>query len=147
MSDYVTDFNVTVVAGSRPKGTVIPPTPSGWKRIDVDVNDGAGGDYVHFVYEKRAGEPPLTDVVFVGEDEAAPSGYLKIPVNVSSGTVGERLFAAITRDPDRGRPITALDVISGKEADMVPPPGYRKVEPDLNKGAKGNFVHLIYRTR
>ena len=114
-----------------------------YRLIDVDLNKGAGGDfiYLHAAYGQIS--RPITDVMIIEGDKApAPPGWEKINKDLNRGAGGAFLYLAYRRDPN-GIPITGLHVLEGNNPQV--PPGWRILPTDLNKGAKGAFLYLIYK--
>ncbi|ABD12086.1 hypothetical protein CcI156_19340 [Frankia sp. CcI156] len=131
--------NLTVLIDSE-------PAPSGWIKIDKDLNAGAGGAYLYFAYEKGAGDP-ITNIIFLlNKDESAPPSYHRIDVDLNKGAGGAYIYAAFTREPALGSPIEDLDVILGDNSGIQPQAPWRRIDVDLNKGAGGKYIYLVYRT-
>jgi hypothetical protein len=143
---YVTDLMVLEGKGSEP--------PSGWVKIEKDLNAGAGGSYLYFAYEK--GDNParaLTAITFlVGQDQRTPYGYTKINVDLNKGAHGKYIFTAFTREsrlsPGSAMvrpPIIDLDVTISSSPDVKYERPWVGITQDLNEGAKGKYVHLLYK--
>jgi hypothetical protein len=144
VSQFVTDINV-LVAYDDPVPTPPIHVPAGWEWIDVDLNAGARGSYLYFVFERCAQDRPITGIRVVKDDERPPAGYQKLPVNLNKGTVhGKALFLALSRK--EGRPIADLAVTrwDAKSKEIPPQKGYVRVDADLNLGAGGDFIFLDY---
>ncbi|CAO5256601.1 MULTISPECIES: hypothetical protein [unclassified Frankia] len=135
MSDIT---NLTVLIDSE-------PAPSGWTKIDKDLNAGAGGAYLYFAFERGSGQP-ITNVIFLlSKDDSAPPTYTRIDVDLNKGAGGDYIYAAFTKDPTQGSPIADLDVILGDNAGIQPQSPWRRYDVDLNKGAGGKYIYLVYR--
>ena len=120
--------------------------PNGWKKIDKDLNAGAGGDYLYFAYDKGKEHDPITSVVFVeGKNAVAPAGYFKIDTDVNKGAGGEYIYPCFSRNRSQGEAITDLDVLIADEQGAWPAAPRLKVDVDLNKGARGKYIFLTYK--
>jgi hypothetical protein len=137
---YIT--NLTVLEGENAQ------PPSGWKKIDKDLNKGAGGAYLYFAYEEGDGpDRAITDIMFIlGRDEPVPERYHKIDVDLNKGAKGKYIYAAFTRDRQEGSPITGLDVLISDSSSEHPERPWIRIDQDLNEGAKGKYVYLVYKT-
>ena len=143
---YVTDLTVLEGKDAQPR--------SGWTKIDKDLNAGAGGEYLYFAYEEGDNRRrALTGIkIIVGKDQPTPYKYTKIDVDLNRGAGGKYIYAAYTRaplSPDNGiadSPIVALDVsvTDGPEPDASR--HWVWLPQDLNDGAKGKYVYLVYKT-
>ncbi|MFF3547337.1 hypothetical protein ACFYXD_36585 [Streptomyces platensis] len=120
-------------------------TPPGWTKINVDLNEGVGGEYLYFAYEKDGTDRPITDIYFlIGQDQPTPPGYEKIDVDLNRGAGGAYIYATFTRAP--GDPIQELTAISSNDPSANPPNGFKRIDVDLNTGAGGKYIYLCYRT-
>jgi hypothetical protein len=137
---YVTDLMVLEGRDAKP--------PSGWKKIDKDLNAGAGGTYLYFAYETGDSlERALKHIEFLGQGQPVPYRYTKIDVDLNKGAHGKYLYAAFTRDPHSIEgslePILDLDVIITDNPDVDDnDAGWFTLSQDLNEGAKGKYVFL-----
>lgn len=68
--------------------------------------------------------------------------------DLNEGAGGEYVYLCYSTDPSKGPPITAIQVAASSSKDDCDciPPGYTKVEGDLNKGAGGKYVYVSYVT-
>ena len=68
-----------------------------------------------------------------------------IDVDTMYGCSGNEIFLCYSTDPALGEPLTGLDVIVGSSSqpasELVCPPGYDRLNQDLNEGA---FVHVSF---
>ncbi|MFE7591430.1 hypothetical protein ACFU6K_18690 [Kitasatospora sp. NPDC057512] len=136
MGQRITDVNILVGYDKNPV-----PVPTGWKKIDTDLNSGVGGDYLYLVYERHDQDEPITDIRILVGDEKPPKGYEKIPVDLNKGAVDadsgkpHPLFMAVTRKGD-GKPIEDLRIASWVDGEkkVDPPSGYSRIDTDLNAG-------------
>lgn len=148
MGRYITDVNILTPYGGEPVHV-----PTGWHKLDTDLNSGAGGDYVYLVYERADQDQknPIRDIRILVGDEKPPAKYQKIPVDLNKGAFYEEknvtdvrkkkrnpLFMAVTRDPDAGDPIEDLVLTSWLDGnhEVAPPSGYSRIKGDLNDGVR-----------
>ncbi|WP_055692880.1 hypothetical protein [Streptomyces prasinopilosus] len=119
--------------------------PPGWEKIDVDLNEGADGEYLYFAYEGDGSKQPITDIYFlIGREQPTPSGYEKINVDLNKGADGAYIYATFTRAS--GDAVQDLEVITSTGPSVAPPPGFKRIDVDLNRGADGRYIYLCYRT-
>ncbi|ANW17181.1 hypothetical protein [Streptomyces clavuligerus] len=143
---YISDL--TVLDGTKPDGSdTVPPT--GYTKIWVDLNSGAHGDYLYFAYATSSDrKKAITDIQFsVGDKPTPPSGYQPIDTDLNKNTGKHRkaIWALFTRDPIAGGPLTGLRVHAG-QAGSTPQPPWFSIDQDLNEGADGDYVRLLYTT-
>lgn len=132
---------IAAIAGSHPS----IPVPSGFHKSPVDLNWGAGGDYIYLCYQKSNG-PPVTDIkVIAGGSSSisAPSGFTKIPVDLNKGAGGKFIYVCYKRGGAKA--ITGISIIAGDNSGMAPPSGYVKDPVDLNWGSGGKYIYLCYK--
>ncbi|MFD4657322.1 hypothetical protein ACFWP2_17055 [Kitasatospora sp. NPDC058444] len=138
MGQYITDVNILVGYDEKPV-----PVPTGWHKLDTDLNKGVGGDFLYLAYERWDQDRPITDIRILVGDEKPPTGYQKIPVDLNKGAVDadsgkpHPLFMAVTRTAVAGhQPIEDLRIASWREGDkkVDPPSGYSRIDADLNAG-------------
>ena len=89
----------------------------------------------------------VTDLRIIhGKGTSAPLGYTKIPTDLNSGAGGEYIYLAYTKDPSMGTPITAIQcAASSHHHDKACiPPGYTKVDGDLNREAGGKYIYMSF---
>lgn len=119
--------------------------PPGFQLIDIDLNKGAGGDFIYMNYFSgriQAPYPPITDLHVITDREPLLPGWERIGANLNSNAGGERLYLVYRRG--HGSPIQTLCVTQGQNPQM--PPGWIKVPVDLNKGCRGSVdLFLWYR--
>ncbi len=151
MGRFVTDLNALIAYTHRPDGEsgeykMPVRVPTGWVKIGTDLNEGAGGAYLYFVFERCGQDPAITDIrILNGPDASIPAGYQKIPVDLNKSAGGAYLYAAVSRDPRYGQPIE--DLMAGAwgrgESPAGLPYGYGWIEGDLNEGTEyGAVVRL-----
>lgn len=94
----------------------------------------------------------LDELIVIHGDSSTiepPAGYTKIPYDLNAGAGGDFIYVCFhkARWPGVFKPaprgVGELKIIYGKDAQ--PPPGFIKIDVDLNRGAGGEFVYLCYR--
>lgn len=133
----------------------------GWYIFDVDLNDGAGGDYLYlaarFIDGCSSGYNPLPGVRCPGNHISSLSAYNYIPksgeivrdsqlnyFNCNSGTKkGGPIYLGVTRGGNK--PITGLMIVSRNSRPDASKSGYTRFDYDMNKGAGGDYVYIYYR--
>jgi hypothetical protein len=119
--------------------------PPGWTKINVDLNEGAKGEYLYFAYEKNGSKQPITDIYFlIGQEQPTPPGYEKIDVDLNKGSGGAYIYTTFTRAG--GDAMQDLTVIASDDPAANPPSGFKRIDVDLNMGAGGKYIYLCYRT-
>jgi hypothetical protein len=135
---YSSDTNVTL--------------PSPWQKVPVDLNKGARGLYIYLFKLVGSNNPlPGTAVTGVsvlrGQNPVVPPGYVWDDTDLNKSVGGEYLYLAWTYSTDL-KPILDVDVVYGDSRDEAlnkRPSGWKFVDVDLNKGAGGKWIYLIYR--
>lgn len=157
---YTPITSITAVSGS----SMDIATPSGFERMNHDVNkDRSGAPYV-FLCVKRCPERkstssmdvddaslmPITDLVVkvAPYNDIRPTlqGYERVELDLNYGgstnvVGGKKQVYLFTRREPNGSPITDLQVIYGNES---VPDGFKQIRVDLNQG-EGTKVFLCYR--
>ncbi|MFE6501641.1 hypothetical protein [Kitasatospora sp. NPDC057738] len=151
MGRYITDVNILAPYEGQPV-----QVPTGWHKLDTDLNSGTkGGDRLYLVYERCDQDLPITDIRILVGDQTPDKGYQKIPVDLNKGAVNpddkkpHPLFLAVSREADDDRKsIEALVINSWADGEkkVDPPSGYRRIGTDLNKGVGGAYVYLDYQS-
>jgi len=140
--------NLTVIADAN--SNVSLPFP--WKKIPVDLNRGAGGLFIYLFKSMGNGSPPLgaavTGVTILeGQNPAVPPGYAWDDTDLNKSVGGAFLYLAWTYATNLS-PLLDVHVVSGatrNDALANIPSGWDFVDKDLNKGAGGQFIYLIYK--
>ncbi len=117
--------------------------PSGFKKIDFDLNKGAGGDYIWLCYKRSDDQNDAVSAIYIADDDQSdpPSGYQKIGVDLNSGAGGKYIWLCYSKNSTLGAPITDI-AVAGLNA---PSPEYKKVDYDLNRGAGGEYIYIYYK--
>lgn len=145
-SNYIT--NLTLVAD----GNESVPAPSGYVKINYDINKGHGGDYLYLCQQNnplnQTGAPVTDIVVLVLNHDVSsgdiPTGYKLISRDCNKNMGGAYVYICYTTDKSKGRPIDNVMIIHSTKPDMPAPIGYYKVPGDLKSGTGGEFVHVAY---
>ena len=126
---------ITVVVGQT------TPCPTGFQKIDVDLNRGASGNYIWLCVEKGLGAPVTGLWVTAPGHEPVPAGkgYSQIPVDLNRGAGGATIYLYYTKDPNCSV-VSAITVAVGQYTPC--PTGFQKIDVDLNQDAGGNYIWL-----
>ncbi|KAJ7532704.1 hypothetical protein O6H91_13G015200 [Diphasiastrum complanatum] len=102
----------------------------------------------------RITRPAIVDLQIIVSDnywENPPYGYTKIGYDLNANAGGKYIFlcykqqkisvAGSTADPE---PVTDLYVAYGDDSNPYVPPGYTKINKDLNTGSGGKYIYLCY---
>lgn len=157
---YIRD--VRLVGGSKQDILTGETTliPQGWKMSGQDLNDGAGGDYIHLFYKLESindgfNYGAVTDFILAKKyyDKIEYEGRTYFPVsyeggasfvdskgNVNNGTGGTTIYLYYTRDyfPDKR-------VVTGISFSPLPSGAVQAVNSslsNLNSGNKGDFIYM-----
>ena len=84
--------------------------------------------------------------VVYGKNASPPSKYSIIRNDLNAGAKGEYVYLCYSTDACIGHPISAIQVLSGDNDDFPIPPGYTKVDGDVNKGTgpDGKYIYVCY---
>lgn len=155
ISPYVT--GVYILYGRN----VLPP--AGYTKIGIDLNKGAGGDFIYLCYTKdyAAGLPINGLQVYSGGNRGHtnPAGYLNTPNTLSpSGATdgdlnrnsgGDFIFLHYSRtaeNPMTGGlmlPLSDVGIILGSKSNT--PAGWNIINHDLNRNCGGSFIYVVYK--
>lgn len=130
----------------------------GYTRINKDLNEEAGGEYIYLWYKTTTDEAKaLRDIRFTyGDFGDIPSFYTKNLHDLNAGAGGDYIYMWTTKQSTIGKPITGIKILYGKNADM--PSGYkaagvnyykkgkntRENAAELNHNAGGYYIYLGY---
>ena len=118
----------------------------GYERINVDLNAGAGGDYIYLWYKKTTDESKaLRDIKFSYGKNSTINGYEKNYHDLNAGAGGDYIYLWTNSSDTSKNPISDILVVTGKNADL--PSGYSygmsgTERAELNKGAGGYYIYL-----
>ncbi|XP_029960157.1 uncharacterized protein LOC115397819 [Salarias fasciatus] len=121
---------------------------NGFRKDEVNLNKGAGGNKVHLWYKDECEGQALTRIQFSYTDDMAKglsdAGYRKVNKNLNAGTSGANVFLWYYKgDTDADVAIKDLYVSTdaADEAQRVRF-GWERLTCDLNHHAGGNWVYL-----
>jgi hypothetical protein len=160
---YVTPGPIDQIIIQSSRHRDIAP-PDGACRVEGDLNEGVGGDYI-YVNWRYPDDDPIYQIFAIAGDRPATStgsGYCLVQGDLNEGAGGKFINlefvkngAPINRDTfpvDGSGPITDLRVVVSPFAAVpvngrltVPgmPSGFELLPQDLNAGAGGSYVYLI----
>jgi len=128
---------VTVITSNN----AYPAPPPGYTRIDIDLNQGAGGDFIYVCYKKGVGAPVTGLAVTVNSGQPpTDSVYTRINVDLNRDAGGAFIWLWYTKDPDCG---TVHDIQVQNHGGAVPD-GYTSTGVDLNYSVGGAYILLSY---
>ncbi len=135
--------------------------PDGFSKIPTDLNKGAKGKFIYLCYRETTNPNDAIRglKILEGENAAAPGGFTKVARDLNSGAKGAYLFLAFSKDRSAGEPIREIKFdVSETELSKRNKLGqgglavatssvsaYTYLKTDLNKGAGGSFIYLMYR--
>lgn len=139
------------ITGLQFEVTYNPPiTPEpGWQMNSWDLNRDAGGAYIYLCYKNGLDDQEsISDITFIIDNQAVPSGYTKISTNLNEGAGGNAIYLCYKKEMTNN-PIRRLDILIGQNA--IPALGfyfaenhYSGVKQDLNQGCGGNYIWMVY---
>ena len=124
--------------------------PVGYKRVEVDLNAGAGGKFIYLLklIEDIPEEEAISEIFVLSikgssNFKTASSGpdITWIRQDLNEGAEGDYMYLGFRKG---GVPITEIDAVFGDERNVDIPAGWNKIDLDLNRGAGGKFIYLIY---
>lgn len=122
--------------------------PTGYSKIPVDLNSGAGGEYVYLCYTTAGSSSPITNIqVFAGDSSEFPiqTGYTKITKDLNKGAGGHYIYVCFTRDC-AFPPVRQVNVIQGGTRHTHPPTSHWvRIDQDCQEGAGGKFSYVTFR--
>jgi hypothetical protein len=115
--------------------------PAGYTKINVDLNQGAGGDYIYLCYKKGVGAP-ITGIAVTINDNPPPSDaeYTRIDVDLNRGSSGDFIWLWYTKDP-ACTTIHNLEVLVNT---TTPSSGFTVIPTDLNQSVGGEYIYFAY---
>lgn len=116
-------------------------TPEGYTRINVDLNQGAGGDYMYLCWKKGVGAP-ITGlaVTLNGGQPPSDARYTRINVDLNRNAGGDYVWLWYTRDPG----CTVIRNLHVQPNQSAPPEPFTRIPVDLNSDAGGAYIYLCY---
>lgn len=125
------------------------PPPTGYQKIPVDLNKGAGGQYIYLCYSiAQTGEGPITGIQVFAANCAEPtiqSGYTKIPKDLNKGAGGRYIYICYTRDKSLP-PIAEVNVLQGSYFEVYPPSvEWIRDNQDCSQCTREEYTYITYR--
>ena len=122
--------------------------PSGFTKIPQDLNQGAGGKYIYLCYKKSASGTPITNIMLISGNKKDIQyknafGYTILPNDLNEGAGGKYIYLCYSKYSRTC--IGDVTVIAGKNKQIQPPSGFKRVDTDLNAGAGGDYIYLCYK--
>ena len=135
---------------SKPYG-ILSTSNGDYKRIDMDLNMGAGGDYVYLYYRLTTNkEDAISYIDGYYNNTNYLSGSTMIVdeatgeiADCNKGTKGGKIALGIRKDDKRH--IHTIAIVAYKNAKNGYYQGYQRVASnlDLNKGAGGRYIYIF----
>jgi hypothetical protein len=128
---------VTVIYGGS--AGILPP--EGFTKINIDLNWGAGGDFIYVCYKRGVGTP-ITGLAVTLDGGSPPAGYAwtRIDVDLNRNAGGDFIWLWYTKDPAC---TTVKDLVVLVNAQATPD-DYTKINVDLNRNAGGEYLYFAY---
>ena len=122
-----------------------PNPPPEYTKIGIDLNKGAGGDYIYLCYKTGVRNPITGLTVNAGSSSSfpIPPGYTRIHDDLNKGAGGDYIYVDYTKNVDLP-PIKDVYVIYGEKANIYPPYGFVKINTDCNKSVGGHYIYICY---
>ncbi|KAK9963819.1 hypothetical protein ABG768_006988 [Culter alburnus] len=140
---------ITKLEISNSKDDEITFGAQGYKLVNVNLNEGTGGNQVLLWYKKECGKRPVTRIEFSFTDRMksglADAGYTLVDKNLNAGVpnadyISLWYFYGSTK---YDMPIVDLEVtIDANEEPALLKDGWERLGCDLNRNAGGNFIYL-----
>lgn len=139
---FITDIDV-IHAKTKDGASV----KSGYTKIDVDLNKGAGGEYIYLCYRMEDNPREAVDdiIILTGKNPRVPQGYTLRNVDLNKGAGGEYLYLCFRQKLAGDSSVCDISVIEGKNAEGKQ--DYVTIPIDLNKGAGGKYLWLTFRRK
>ncbi|XP_067240226.1 uncharacterized protein [Chanodichthys erythropterus] len=120
----------------------------GYHLINVNLNEGAGGNRVLLCYKKECGNRPVTRIEFSFTDKMksglVDAGYEVVNRDLNAGAAGDFIFLwFFCGSTEYDIPIVDLAVtIDATEEPALLKGGWERLGCDLNRNVRGNFIYL-----
>lgn len=136
------------------------PAPQRYRRVNQDLNQGAGGEYVYLCYTEDADlGATITDIIVVAGDSPdvpVPAGYKKVDTDLNKGAGGKYIYLCVYRGEGPGIQSLPQFIVSDQAmpaitAVKLPAPDqpmtgqYAMIPQDLNEGSGGKYIYLCTR--
>lgn len=89
--------DITVVSAGK-KGDI--SVPEGFEKIDVDLNEKAGGKYIYLCF-RRGSERPIRDIKIISsgkKETKGPDGYTFLSQDLNEKAGGKYIYLCYLRD-------------------------------------------------
>ncbi len=143
IEEYVIE-DIIVIDGGKNKNIAVP---SGYEKIDVDLNMGAGGHFIFFCIKRGTDKSnAIVDLQVVAGGNgnvAAPAGFEKVNVDLNAKAGGKYIFLCKKRGASGA--ISDVKVIYDSKKITAPEAGWKMSPQDLNEGAGGKYMYLCWR--
>ncbi|KAE8287113.1 hypothetical protein D5F01_LYC15077 [Larimichthys crocea] len=143
MAEYITHLDVSIDEAEEKN-----LQSQGFKKINVDLNKGAGGNYIYLWYKTEQGSAPITRLqVTFTKDMAVgliSAGYTKIDKDLNAGAGGDYIYLWYFKgSTEYDTPIVELDVTADAQSEGLKfKNDWERLACDLNRKAKGNWIHI-----
>lgn len=138
---YITD--ITVVASHKKENICVP---RGYEKIDVDLNEGAGGDYIYLCIQRGTDKAKaIDDIKLISQWDKGcqpPAGYEKVNLDLNQGAGGKYIYLCKHRGSKE--PFLDVKVLRSSSRNVSVPEGYTLISQDLNEGAGGKYIYICY---
>ena len=138
MTEYVVDLAV-IYDKETP--------PPGYRKINQDLNQGAGGSSIYLCYKNSSSEQPITGLNVLASllpDFAIQNGYTKVEGDLNKGAGVKYIYVCYTKDQSLPLPIRNISVIVGDNSHVYPPVNEIRIGQDCNDGAGGKYIYICY---
>lgn len=143
VEEMVIEDIIVINAGRKNKISV----PQGYEKIEGDLNEGAGGDYIYFAVKRGSDSTKAINglAVVSGKNNkvSAPAGFEKIDMDLNKGAGGRYIYLCKRKGKEGA--IHDVRVVSAKSANPPAPEGYTMIGQDLNEKAGGKYIYICYR--
>ena len=112
--------------------------PSGYTKIDKDLNEASGGKYLYLCKKEGLGGVGIKEIRTVGlsDNLTCPSGFRRLPYDLNKDSGGEKMYLCTKKS--RSNFVTDIQV----QNDPSCLENYDRVTDNLNKGSGGNEVYI-----
>lgn len=117
-----------------------------FKRIDGDLNKGAGGKFINLCYKKGRSHEAIVDLkVITGQSRgiSCGHGWQKNEMDLNEGAGGDYIFLCYKLGATT--PLSQIKVTTSSSSGNKCGEGWTWIPEDLNKRASGDYIHLCYR--
>ncbi len=112
--------------------------PSGYSKIDKDLNEASGGKYLYLCKKEGLGGSGVQDMktVSAADNYTCDEGYRKIPFDLNTDSGGQKIF--LCHKKSNSKFITDIKVQNSSTC----PAGYTNISGNVNAGSGGNEVYI-----